>query len=60
VILNYRAKFITYPGSLGNDITYARTMPLTDISSTGAINNGAAGWYSAGPYSATSYFFNAT
>jgi outer membrane receptor protein involved in Fe transport len=48
----------TYPGSLGNDITYAPNYALTDISSTGAINNGAAGWYSAGPYSEPVIFFN--
>ena len=48
----------TYPGSLTNDITYAPNYALTDISSTGAINNGAAGWYSAGPYSEPVIFFN--
>ena len=48
----------TYPGTLGNDITYAPNYALTDISSTGAINNGAAGWFSAGPYSEPVIFFN--
>jgi len=33
-----------YPNSVGNDITYSPNYALTDISSTGAINNGAAGW----------------
>ncbi|MDA9341212.1 TonB-dependent receptor [Gammaproteobacteria bacterium] len=47
-----------YPGSVGNDITYAPNYALTDISSTGAINNGAAGWFSAGPYSEPVIFFN--
>ena len=48
----------TYPNSVGNDITYAPNYALTDISSTGAINNGAAGWFSAGPYSEPVIFFN--
>ena len=48
----------TYPGTLGNDITYAPNYALTDISSTGAINNAAAGWFSAGPYSEPVIFFN--
>jgi outer membrane receptor protein involved in Fe transport len=47
-----------YPGSTANDITYAPNYALTDISSTGAINNGGAGWYSAGPYSEPVIFFN--
>ena len=47
-----------YPGSVGNDITYAPNYALTDISSTGAINNGAAGWFSAGPYNEPVIFFN--
>ncbi len=48
----------TYPGSVGNDINYAPNYALTDISSTGAINNGGAGWFSAGPYSEPVIFFN--
>jgi len=48
----------TYPESVTNDITYAPNYALTDISSTGAINNGAAGWFSAGPYSEPVIFFN--
>jgi len=48
----------TYPGSVGNDIDYAPNYALTDISSTGAINNGGAGWFSAGPYSEPVIFFN--
>ena len=48
----------TYPNSVGNDITYSPNYALTDISSTGAINNGAAGWFSAGPYSEPVIFFN--
>jgi iron complex outermembrane receptor protein len=48
----------TYPGSVTNDITYAPNYALTDISSTGAINNAEAGWYSAGPYSEPVIFFN--
>ena len=48
----------TYPGTLGNNITYAPNYALTDISSTGAINNGAAGWFSAGPYNEPVIFFN--
>jgi outer membrane receptor protein involved in Fe transport len=47
-----------YPGSVGNDVVYAPNYALTDISSTGAINNGAAGWFSAGPYSEPVIFFN--
>jgi len=47
-----------YPNSVGNDITYSPNYALTDISSTGAINNGAAGWFSAGPYSEPVIFFN--
>ena len=47
-----------YPGSVGNDITYAANYALTDISSTGAINNGAAGWFSSGPYTEPVIFFN--
>jgi len=47
-----------YAGSTGNDVVYAPNYALTDISSTGAINNGAAGWYSAGPYSEPTIFFN--
>ena len=48
----------TYPSSVGNDIDYAPNYALTDISSTGAINNGGAGWFSAGPYSEPVIFFN--
>ena len=48
----------TYPGTLGNDITYAPNYALTDTSSTGVLNNAAAGWYSAGPYSEPVIFFN--
>ena len=48
----------TYPNSVGNDITYAPNYALTDISSTGVINNAAAGWFSAGPYSEPVIFFN--
>jgi len=48
----------TYPGTLGNNITYAPNYALTDISSTGVINNAAAGWFSAGPYSEPVIFFN--
>ena len=48
----------TYSESVTNDITYAPNYALTDISSTGAINNGAAGWFSAGPYSEPVIFFN--
>ncbi|MDA7702045.1 TonB-dependent receptor [Gammaproteobacteria bacterium] len=47
-----------YPGSVGNDITYAPNYALTDISSTGVLNNAAAGWFSAGPYSEPVIFFN--
>ena len=48
----------TYPSSVDNDINYAPNYALTDISSTGAINNGGAGWFSAGPYSEPVIFFN--
>ena len=48
----------TYPSSVDNDITYAANYALTDISVTGAINNAAAGWYSAGPFSEPVIFFN--
>ena len=48
----------TYPGSLGNDITYAANYALTDTSVTGSINNASPGWYSAGPYSEPVIFFN--
>ena len=47
-----------YAGATTNDVVYAPNYALTDISSTGAINNGAAGWYSAGPYSEPTIFFN--
>jgi len=47
-----------YPGSTSNDITYAPNYALTDISSTGVLNNAAAGWFSAGPYSEPVIFFN--
>ena len=48
----------TYPSSVDNDINYSPNYALTDISSTGAINNGGAGWFSAGPYSEPVIFFN--
>jgi len=48
----------TYPGSLGNDITYAANYALTDTSVTGSINNASPGWYSAGPFSEPVIFFN--
>ena len=48
----------TYPGSVGNDITYAANYALTDTSVTGAINNASPGWYSAGPYAEPVIFFN--
>ena len=48
----------TYPGSLGNDITYAANYALTDTSVTGSINNASPGWFSAGPYSEPVIFFN--
>ena len=48
----------TYPGSVYNDIDYSPNYALTDISSTGVINNAAAGWFSAGPYSEPVIFFN--
>jgi len=47
-----------YPGSVGNDITYAANYALTDTSVTGSINNASPGWYSAGPYSEPVIFFN--
>ncbi|MDA8861582.1 TonB-dependent receptor [Gammaproteobacteria bacterium] len=47
-----------YPGSVGNDITYAANYALTDISVTGSINNASPGWFSAGPYSEPVIFFN--
>ena len=47
-----------YPGSTSNDIIYAPNYALTDISSTGVLNNAAAGWFSAGPYSEPVIFFN--
>ena len=48
----------TYPGSVGNDITYAANYALTDTSVTGVINNASPGWFSAGPYSEPVIFFN--
>ena len=48
----------TYPGSVGNDITYAANYALTDTSVTGSINNASPGWFSAGPYSEPVIFFN--
>ena len=48
----------TYPGSVGNDITYAANYALTDTSVTGEINNASPGWFSAGPYSEPVIFFN--
>jgi len=48
----------TYPGSVGNDITYAANYALTDTSVTGSINNASPGWYSAGPFSEPVIFFN--
>ena len=47
-----------YPGSVGNDITYAANYALTDTSVTGSINNASPGWFSAGPYSEPVIFFN--
>tara|TARA_B100001029_G_scaffold34633_2_gene26325 strand:- start:4150 stop:6678 length:2529 start_codon:yes stop_codon:yes gene_type:complete len=47
-----------YPGSVGNDITYAANYALTDTSVTGSINNASPGWYSAGPFSEPVIFFN--
>ena len=40
----------TYPGSVGNDITYACNYALTDTSVSGTINNASPGWFSAGPF----------
>jgi len=48
----------TYPGSVGNDITYAANYALTDTSVTGSINKASPGWYSAGPFSEPVIFFN--
>lgn len=48
----------TYPGSVGNDITYAANYALTDTSVTGVLNNASPGWFSAGPYSEPVIFFN--
>ena len=48
----------TYPGSVGNDITYAANYALTDTSVTGVINKASPGWFSAGPYSEPVIFFN--
>ena len=48
----------TYPGSLGNDITYACNYALTDTSVTGSINNASPGWFSAGPFCEPVIFFN--
>ena len=42
--------FFNYPGSVGNDITYAANYALTDTSVSGVINNASPGWFSAGPY----------
>ena len=47
-----------YPGSVGNDITYAANYALTDTSVSGSINNASPGWYSAGPFSEPVIFFN--
>ena len=47
-----------YPGSVGNDITYAANYALTDTSVSGSINNASPGWFSAGPYSEPVIFFN--
>ena len=47
-----------YPGSVGNDITYAANYALTDTSVSGVINNASPGWYSAGPFSEPVIFFN--
>jgi len=48
----------TYPGSVGNDITYACNYALTDTSVTGSINNASPGWFSAGPFCEPVIFFN--
>ena len=48
----------TYPGSVGNDITYACNHALTDISVSGVINNASPGWFSAGPFCEPVIFFN--
>ena len=48
----------TYPGSVGNDITYACNYALTDTSVSGTINNASPGWFSAGPYCEPVIFFN--
>jgi outer membrane receptor protein involved in Fe transport len=47
-----------YPGSVGNDITYACNHALTDTSVSGVINNASPGWFSAGPYCEPVIFFN--
>ena len=47
-----------YPGSVGNDITYACNHALTDISVSGIINNASPGWFSAGPFCEPVIFFN--
>ena len=47
-----------YPGSVGNDITYAANYALTDTSVSGSINNASPGWYSAGPFAEPVIFFN--
>jgi len=47
-----------YPGSVGNDITYACNYALTDTSVSGSINNASPGWFSAGPYCEPVIFFN--
>jgi len=47
-----------YPGSVGNDITYAANYALTDTSVSGSINNASPGWFSAGPFSEPVIFFN--
>ena len=48
----------TYPGSLGNDITYACNYALTDTSVSGSINNASPGWFSAGRFCEPVIFFN--
>ena len=47
-----------YPGSVGNDITYACNHALTDTSVSGTINNASPGWFSAGPFCEPVIFFN--
>ena len=39
----------TYPSSVEYGVNYVPNYPLTDVSVTGNVGNGGAGWYSVGP-----------